>query len=80
MRKVEVIWVDACIEEAHIPLSGAETLTPILRRNMGYVVHEDTEAMIILFGILENVWKGNSAGDVPLCIPKGMIKKIKELR
>jgi len=80
MRRIEVIWVDACIEEAHIPLSGAETLTPLVRRNVGYVVREDAEAIIIQFGIIENIWKGNSASDIPLCIPKGMVKEIKELK
>jgi len=80
MRKVEVTWVDACLEEAHIPLSGAETLTPLVRKNMGYVVRDDAEAITIQFGVIENIWKGNSASDIPFCIPRGAIKKIKELK
>jgi len=80
MRKVEVIWADACFEEAHIPLSGAESLTPLIRRNVGYVVCDDAEKITIIFGVIENIWKGNSAGDITLCIPKGMIKEIKELK
>jgi len=80
MRIIEVTWVDACLEEAHILLSGAETLTPLVRKNVGYVIHEDAEAIVILYGVIENAWKGNSASDIPLCIPKGMVKEIKELK
>lgn len=80
MQKVEVVWLDAATEEAHIPLEEALKLTPIERSNVGYLLVEDNDRILLAYGILNNMFKGLTAYDYSMEIPKGMIVKIKKLK
>lgn len=79
MRKVEVIWLDATIEEAHIPLEVAMEIKPLERRNIGYCISQDDDVVRLTFGMIENFHKEQMACDMVLVIPKVFIKEIREL-
>ena len=76
LKKVEIVWLDAVIEEGHIHHSAIDAMVPIERHTIGYVVAEDDECVKITYGTLENFYKGERAYDMVLVIPRGMIKKI----
>lgn len=80
MEIVEVIWIDACVEEAKVPLSTALDLQPIKRRNVGYLLPKDDGNVIIAYGVLENLFKGQTAYEYSFEIPKGMIQKVRKLK
>lgn len=77
---LEVIWVDACLEEPSIPPELARELEPKLRKNIGYCIKHDKKQIIICFGIIENLYKGNNACDITMAIPTGMLQGIKKLK
>ena len=80
MKLVEVIWVDAVIEEAHLLAEAIHQLTPLERHSVGYVVEEDDECIRITFGTIENFYKGQVAYEMGVVIPHCMIKEVKQLR
>ncbi len=80
MKIVCVEWIDACIDESHIPPKIAELLKPIKRHNVGFLVSESSGELTICYGILENLNKGEDAYDMTQVIPKGMIEKITEVK
>jgi len=79
MKLVEIIWCDACLEEAHIPATSLPNLRALIRKNVGYCIEDNDEQVQISFGIIENLYKGDRAYDMVLTLPKPMIKEIKEL-
>lgn len=80
VKIVEIIWMDACAEEAHINLDTANALTPMERKNVGYLLRENDKEVVIAYGLMENFFKGNKAYDLAFAIPRGCIKKIIERR
>ena len=80
MKRVEVIWLDAMIEEGHIPDSSVEAMLPIERHTLGYVITSGGDCIKMTYGTLENFYKGQQAYDMVLLIPGCMIKKIIELK
>lgn len=79
MKLVEVIWMDACIEEAHINKETANALVALERRQVGYLYKETDNEIILAYGVIENFFKGDSALDLAMAIPRGCIKEIREL-
>jgi len=79
MKIVEVIWMDACIEEAHISKETANALVALERRQVGYLYRETEEQITLVYGTIENLFKGDSALDLAMAIPRGCIKQIREL-
>lgn len=80
MKIVEVIWMDACMEEAHINKETADALVALERRQVGYLYKETENEIVLVYGTIENFFKGNSALDLTFAIPRGCIKQIKELK
>ena len=72
---VEITWVDACEDDGHIELEGIKQILPLERRNVGYVIDQTDEFVIIAWGIIHNFYKGLDAGSGVFAIPKLMIKK-----
>ena len=80
MKLVEVIWMDACIEEAHINKETANALVALERRQVGYLYKETKDEISLAYGMIENLFKKDSALDLAMAIPRGCIKKIRQLR
>ena len=76
---VEVIWLDAMSTNDHLPLSVAESITPMERRSVGYLIKSDEDCVIITYGFITDFLEGKTACDQALVIPKGMIIKVEEL-
>ncbi len=75
-----MIWMDACIEEAHISNEMADALVALERRQVGYLFKETEEEVVLVYGTIENIFKGAMAFDLAIAIPKGCVKKITRLR
>ncbi len=76
MELVEVVWVDAMIEEGHIPPSVVSGMVPIERHTIGYLINSEDDCVRITFGTLENFYKGERAYDMVLVLPRCMIKSL----
>ena len=79
MDRVEVIWRDAVLEEAHLPIERATEIEPIRRKNIGYCISSDDSGIRITFGILENFYKNLTAYDMVMFIPRGAIESVRNL-
>ena len=80
MDRVEIIWVDAVLEEGHLPIAVASEIKPIKRKNIGYCISDNDDGILITFGTLENFYKGLIAHDMVMYIPRGAIESVKKLR
>lgn len=76
MKLVEVIWVDAMIEEGHLPSHAVSSMVPIERHSVGYLISSDDDCIKITYGTLENFYKGEKAYDMALVLPRCMIKSL----
>jgi len=76
---VQVRWLDAFSEEAHIGIDFAQTLNPLERSNTGYLIDKNDERVIIAFGTIWDKDKKLMALDRTLVIPKGMIIEVAPL-
>jgi len=79
LKIVEIEWLDACMDDASVLLSVAKTLKPIRRHNVGYLLEENNVEVVIAFGDLDNLCKGETAYHQSFAIPHGCITKIKSL-
>lgn len=77
MKLVAITWVDAMIEEGHIPPSAVDNMVPIERHTVGYLISDDADCVRITFGILENFYKGGRAYDMVSVLPRCMIKELR---
>lgn len=78
MKVVEVLWQDAVMEDDFRNPEAAVNQQPMNRRNVGYLVLDGEEKVIICYGILSEE-NGSVRYDDRFVIPKGMITSIKEL-
>jgi len=78
-KVVEVIWLDACRENAILDREGFQDMPPLTRRNVGYLIKENEAEVTMSFGLIENIFKGNEGIDEAFTIPRGCITDIKEL-
>lgn len=73
MKKIEVEWIDSCSPGdgfAHLTRRDADEITPLLMRNLGYLVSEDDECVRIAANVSET-----GVFRELICIPKVCIKK-----
>jgi len=75
MKKVEVFWVDAVMEDGYLNFGGASALLPIERSNVGYLVRDDERKVVICSGLV-----GEDKLDDTFVIPKGVVTSIKTLK
>ena len=79
-KLVEVIWLDAWSDEAHLEEDAVINLAPIERRNVGFLMNGDEAKVIITQGIISNLFAGKIFMDGIVVIPRGMITAIKDLK
>lgn len=80
MKVTEVTWIDACSEDAMIDVTYIENMLPMERKNVGYIIRETEEYLILVSGNIFNVEKGIELYDHTLLIPKRMVKDVKATR
>ena len=73
MEIVRVIWQDAGLESMQLSHEEAVTIHPMLRENVGYVARDDSESIILVFGIINDRDKHATVYDQTLVIPQGMV-------
>ena len=78
-KLVEVTWLDAWSDEAHLEEGALVGLAPIDRRNVGFLMRDDEAKVIITQGIINNLFAGKTFMDGIVVIPRGMIKAIRVL-
>ena len=78
MKIVLVQWEDITSTQDNLPIKDAKRFTPIKRDNIGYLVQELPDAIIISWGCLYYD-KDRTESDATKVIDKGVITKITEL-
>ena len=76
---VEIIWIDAWSDEAHLKIEAIADFNPITRQNVGLLIENTGERVVITSGLIQNVFPGETLIDGILVIPRGMIKEINHL-
>lgn len=79
LKIVEVIWLDAWGDDAHIELDAGGNLISAKRHNVGYLIKGDDKVIIITQGIIDNLFQGKTFTDGVMLIPRGMIEDIRIL-
>lgn len=79
MNIVEVFWLDAGLESLQLNKEDALLIKPLERTNVGYLLSDCDEKVILVFGIIEDRDKHGGVFDQTLVIPKGMVTKITTL-
>ena len=78
-KKVEIIWIDAVGDTSHLQFSAVDNLKAEIRANIGFLVKEDEEKVIISPGIWDDDLIQEQFIDGYLLIPRQMIKEIRML-
>ena len=78
-KKVEVTWEDAAFESEDLFEEVAKDLRPLVRSNVGYVVVDNADKLVISFGVIKDVDRDKEVCAAILVIPKRMIKDISYL-
>ena len=78
-KLVEIIWLDSWGDIAHLEVGAADHLAPIKRWDVGYLVKEDDEKVVITRGFIDNQFADKLFMDGIAVIPRGMIKDIRIL-
>ena len=76
MKIVEVTWLDAWGDDAHLEEDAVVNFLPVERRNVGFLIKGDEVTVIISQGIINNLLAGKIFMDGVVVIPRGMIKEI----
>ncbi len=79
MKVVEVFWVDAGFENSHLSEEQVKAITPLPRHNVGYLMVDDGEKVILCFGYIEDREHNEGVWDGALVIPRGMVLNVKPL-
>ena len=79
MRRVEVHWRDAAFENAGQHRTEALAISPIERYNVGLLLHEDQEKVLLVFGVISHGAPDDAVYDGILVIPRGMVTSIVDL-
>ena len=79
MKLVEVIWLDAGFETTQMDLEQAKQLTPMVRKNAGYLIENTDSKIILVFGTVEDKEHQKTVYDGTLVIPRGWVEEIKSL-
>ena len=78
-KKVEIIWVDAWSDDAHLKLGVVDDFIPVERHNVGFLIRRDEIKVIIAQGILNNLYEGEVLIAGFWLIPSQAVKEIKTL-
>jgi len=78
-KKVEIIWVDAWSDDAHLKLGVVDDFIPVERHNVGFLIRRDEIKVIIAQGILNNLYEGEALIAGFWLIPSQAVKEIKIL-
>ncbi len=79
MKPVQVDWVDAAGEAQHIPPETAAVLQPLLRVNLGFLLDEREDAVVICAGLINDQDNKCVGCEGTVVIPKGMVLEVREL-
>lgn len=77
--KVEVEWLDAGLESAQLDEEEINHLTPMVRRNVGWLMVNDKEKVSLYFGEICDNQRHKRVFDCTLVIPQGCVTKITPL-
>jgi len=77
MRLVEIEWIDAISDDAELLPEAALHLEPIHRFQVGYVLADEDERVVISYGHWET--KDSKRVDRIMSLPRCMIEKITDL-
>ena len=80
MEIVEVLWVDAGFENSHLSEEQVKAMSPMPRKNVGYLIVNNEEKLILCFGYIEDREHNQGVWDGALVIPKGLVKDVKATR
>ena len=70
MKIVEIKWGDAWIEPDDFTIADAKKLEPVVRSTIGYLVSENSKAVVLCTDIFE---KDKKTINTPMIIPTEMI-------
>ena len=73
-KKVEVLWFDAQSSVDSFYIDDLKDMKPLRSKSVGYLIYECDEYVVLSF-----VNFGNGLTKHHQCIPRGMIKKIREV-
>ncbi len=73
---VEVFWLDAGVETMEMSEESVVEITPLLRKNAGYLLMNTKEKVVLCFGHISDREKHGQVWDTTMVIPKGCITKI----
>ena len=76
---VEVVWEDAAFDAAYMQPKSIAALKPITRRNIGYLIRDEPDTVVLTQGVMQNFCQGEVSYDGYLIIPRGMIMGIRKL-
>ena len=79
MKIVEIVWYDAACDHDNLSVGEAGKITPVGRKNVGYLIKKDREKVIISFGTIEDYEKKATVFQDTLVVPRGDVKDIKKL-
>ena len=80
MEIVEVTWLDAGLESKQMTIDEAKTLSPMVRVNVGYLLHKAKDKLILCGGFIEDLDCEKKVCDQNLVLPIGMVQNIKKLK
>ena len=76
---VRVKWLDAGCESLQLNEEDAKKTSPMPRENVGYLLADNEEKVVVAFGIVEDRDRHIKVYDQTLVVPKGMVLEVKEL-
>ena len=79
MAKVEITWLDAWSDEAHLEMDAPTNLAAVERQNIGYLIKDDEDKVIITQGTINNFFHEKVFVDGFVIIPRGVIQRVKVL-
>jgi len=80
MELVEVEWIDAGCETQNLSQEEALNLHGLTRRNVGYLLMDTEERVIICFGKIDDLDRHSGVLDTTLVIPRGIVRVVKPLK
>jgi len=75
--RVELTWLDAWGDPAHVSEEALRGLIPAERFNCGFLIVETPEWIVITQGFIDKLFEGKRFVDGFQLIPRGMIKELR---
>jgi len=79
LPRVEIVWVDALHDEAHLDLEEMANFNVAHRQSIGYIVRSDEEKLVLTHGLSDNDIDGKVFIEGIFVIPWRMIEEIIDL-